>query len=118
MSTYDGDKRAWNWEKYIARNVKYHIILGNLMKYGFQGLDPGSKGQYLLSGIRSDKFSKAVTIVRVHPDKYKKDFNAVVTFLTIDKKVPTPSVELASVTQTRPAKQQKTFTVMALSKGR
>ena len=42
MSTYDG-KKAWNWEKYVACHVKYHIILGNLMHYGYQGLDPGLK---------------------------------------------------------------------------
>ena len=48
--------------------------------------------------------------VRAHPDKYKKDFDAVVAFLTkyIDNRAPTPSVKVASVTQTRPAKQQKT----------
>ena len=34
-STYDGEKRAWNWEKYVARYVKYHIILGDLMEYGY-----------------------------------------------------------------------------------
>ena len=79
MSTYDGDKRAWNWEKYIAHHVKYHIILGNLMDYGYQGLDSGSKGQYL-SGIRSDKLFTAVAAVRAHPDKYKKDFD--IAFLT------------------------------------
>ena len=41
MSTYDVEKRAWNCEKYVAHHVKYHIILGNLMEYGYQGLDPG-----------------------------------------------------------------------------
>ena len=42
-SMCDSEKRAWNWEKYVACHVKYHIILGNLMEYGYQGLDPGSK---------------------------------------------------------------------------
>ena len=36
-------KKAWTWEKYVAQHVKYHIILGNLMEYGYQCLDPGSK---------------------------------------------------------------------------
>ena len=54
--------------------------------------------------------STAVAAVRAHPDKYEKDFDAVVAFLTqyIDKKAPTPSVKVASVTQTRPAKRLKT----------
>ena len=43
MSMYDSEKRAWNWEKYVAHHVKYHIILVNLMEYGYQGLDPGLK---------------------------------------------------------------------------
>ena len=34
-STNDREKVAWNWEKYVACHVKYHIILGNLMEYGY-----------------------------------------------------------------------------------
>ena len=56
--------------------------------------------------------STAVTAARAHPDKYEKDFDAVVAFLTqyIDEKAPTPSIKVAPVTQTRPAKRQKTST--------
>ena len=35
MSTYNSKKKAWNWEKHAAQHVKYHIILGNLMEYGY-----------------------------------------------------------------------------------
>ena len=68
------------------------------------------KVQYLLNSIRCDKLSRAVAAIRAHPDKYKIDFDAVVTLLTqyIDKRAPAPSVKVASVTQTRPAKRQKT----------
>ena len=57
--------------------------------------------------------SIAVTRVRAHPDKYEKDFNAVVAFLTqyIDKKAPTPSVKVASVGHNRSAKWQRTSTI-------
>ena len=63
-----------------------------------------------LNGIRCDKLSTAVTAVKVHSDKCKKDFDAVVAFLTqyIDKSSPTLSVMVVSVTQNRPAKWQKT----------
>ena len=93
---------------YIALHVKYHVILGNLIEYGYQGLDPGLKVPYLLKGIRCDKLSTAITTVRAHPDKYEKDFHMVVTFLTqnINKRAPTLSVKVASVDQTRPAKRQ------------
>ena len=62
--------------------------------------DPGSKVRYQLNGIRCDKLSTAVATVMAPPDKYKKDFDAVVTFHTqyIDKRAPTPSVKVASVT--------------------
>ena len=68
--------------KYVACHVKYHIILRNLMEYGYQGLDPGLKVRYLLNDIRCDKLSTAVVTVRAHPDMYEKNFNTVVTFLT------------------------------------
>ena len=64
--------------------------------------------------------STEVAAVRAHPDKYKKGFDAVVAFLTqyIDKRAPTPSVKVASVTQTRPAKQQKTSASHGTFKGK
>ena len=64
--------------------------------------------------------STAVAAVRVHPEKYKKDFNAVVTFLIqhIDKRAPTLSVKVASVTQTSHVQWQIPELVMALSKKR
>ena len=119
MSMYDGKKKALNWEKYVAWHVKYHIILGNLMEYGYQGLDPGSKVWYLLNGIKCNKLSTSVATVRAHPDKYEKDFNAVVTFLIhyINKRTPTLSVKVASVSQNRPAKQQKMGTTHGTFKG-
>ena len=69
------------------------------MEYGYQGHDPGLKVQYLFNGKMCDKLFTAVTAVRAHPDKYKKNFDAVVTFLIqyINKRAPTPSVKVASV---------------------
>ena len=63
-----------------------------------------------MNGIWCDKLSTAVTTVKAHQDRYEKDFDAVVTFLPqcIDKRAPTPSMKVAFVTQTRPAKRQKT----------
>ena len=68
--TYDREKKAWNGETCVAWHVNYHIILDKLMQYGYHGLDPGSKVQYLLNGIRCDKLFKAVATVRAHHDKY------------------------------------------------
>ena len=63
--------------------------------------------------------STAVATVRVHPDKYEKDFDAFVAFLTqyIYKKAPTLSVKVASVPQTRSAKWKKTSASCGTFKG-
>ena len=59
-----------------------------------------------MSGIKCDKLSTAVATVRVHPDKYEKDFDALVIFLTqhINKRAPTVHVKVVSVMQIRHAK--------------
>ena len=56
-------------------------ILSKLEGYGYQGLDAGSKVHYLLNGIRCD-LSTAFTTVKSHPEKYEKDSDAVIIFLT------------------------------------
>ena len=56
----------------------------------------------------------------VHPDKHEKDFIAIVTFLFqyINKIAPTPSVKVASLVQSRPAKWQKTSATHGTFKGK
>ena len=94
----------------IGKSMLQNMSSTIFMEYCHQGLDLGLKVWYLLNGIRCDKLSTAVAAVRVHPDRYKKNFDKVVSFLTqyIDKKALTPSVKVASVAQTRPVKWQKT----------
>ena len=58
MLTYDGEKKAWNCEKYVSQ----HIIFENLTEYEYQGLNTGSKVYYLLNGIRC---KKVVAIMKV-----------------------------------------------------
>ena len=74
----------------------------------------------MLNGIRYNKLSNAVAAVRVHPDKYEKNFDAVVAFLSqyIEKKPPMPSMKVASVCQNRPTKQQKTNTTCGTFQGK
>ena len=62
----------------------------------------------------------AVVAVRVHPGKYEKDFDAVVTFHSqyINKRLPTPSEKVASVGQNRPTKWKKTDATHGTLKGK
>ena len=64
--------------------------------------------------------STAVATAMAHPDKYKKDFDTIVAILTqyIDKRVPTPSVMVAYVGHSRPAKRQKTSATCGTFKGK
>ena len=74
-STYDGKKKACNWEKYVSYHVKYHIIFENLKGYWYQGLEPGTKIDHLLNGIRCNKMSTEVTIIKARPERCEKDFD-------------------------------------------
>ena len=64
--------------------------------------------------------STAVTTVRAHPDKYEKNFDAIVTFLSqyINRKAQIPSVKVASVNQRRPTKWQNTSVLHGTFKGK
>ena len=86
------------------------MILENIMEYEYQGLDPATKLHHLFKGIMCDKLSTAVAIVKAHPDRYEKDFDTLVTYLSqyVEKLRPIMSVNVVSVTQSRPAKRQKT----------
>ena len=73
-----------------------------------------------LNGIRCVKFSTAVTTLRAHPDRYEKDFDAVIAILAqyINKRAPTLSVKIVSLGQNRPAKWQRTSTTSGAFKGK
>ena len=66
MSTCNRKKETWNWEKYVAQYIQCYIILGNLIEYGYQDLDPELKDLYLLNGIRNEMLYTAVATVRTH----------------------------------------------------
>ena len=63
--------------------------------------------------------SMVVITVKVHPDKYEKDFDAVVAFLTqyINKRAPILSVKVASFRTDLPRGKRPALP-MALSKER
>ena len=52
-SSYQGERHRWNFEKFVRRQVEQHEILNGLTKYGYSGIDDGSKVRYLLGGIKT-----------------------------------------------------------------
>ena len=50
-TTYSGEKRNWNFEKYIKVHADQHAILEGLVDYGYAGIDEQSKVRHLLKMI-------------------------------------------------------------------
>ena len=82
VSTYDCEKKGWNWEKLVSCNVKYHVSLENLKAYGYHGFDIGMKVHHLLNGISHNRLLNLITVVHANHDKFERDFNRVVVYLS------------------------------------
>ena len=65
-----------------------------------------------------DRLSTVVAAVRAHPEKYKKDFDTVVAFLSQNIDTKAPTLKVASITQTRPANRQKSSTSCGAFRGK
>ena len=63
------------------------------------------KVHHLLNGIMCDKISAAISSVKTHPKRYKKDFDAVVACLShYVENMDQQHVKVASIAQNRMAK--------------
>ena len=52
-TTYSGETKRWNFEKYVGMHVDQHTILQGLTQYGYSEIDPRSKVRYFLGGIKT-----------------------------------------------------------------
>ena len=48
-SSYQGKRHRWNFKRFVCMQVEQHKILNGLTKYGYSGIDDGSKVRYLLA---------------------------------------------------------------------
>ena len=58
-SSYHGEKRRWNFEKYIRMHQDQHMILQSLVQHGYAGIDERSKVRHLLDGIKTNELDTA-----------------------------------------------------------
>ena len=42
-SHYDGEKKSWDWDKYVAIHKEQHTIIESLVDNGYSGMDKGTK---------------------------------------------------------------------------
>ena len=55
-STYNGEKRRWNFEAYVRLHTEQHAILSDLEDHGvYKGLDGRSKVRMLINGIKTSE---------------------------------------------------------------
>lgn len=78
VTTYDGEKRGWNFEKYVRVHVDQHTILTNLTQHGYAGLDEGSKVRKFLKGIKGTNLDSVKAQILATPG-LNQDFAGCVT---------------------------------------
>jgi hypothetical protein len=58
---YQGEKKRWNFEKYVRTHVDQHSILSGLTEHGYAGIDEGSKVRLFVDGIRTNALDSVKT---------------------------------------------------------
>ncbi len=76
-TTYSGEARRWNFEKYVRTHVEQHTILEELTRHGYSGIDDRSKVRYLVDGIRTSSLDSVKAQVYASAD-LRADFQACV----------------------------------------
>jgi dihydroorotate dehydrogenase len=77
-TTYSGEKRRWNFEKFVKVHVDQHTIIEGLVEHGHSGIDERSKVRHLMDAIRTDKLDSVKATILSNP-ALKSQFQQVVT---------------------------------------
>ena len=52
-TSYSGEKRRWNFEKYVKTHVDQHVILTDLVDHGYSSIDDRSNVQHIMAAINT-----------------------------------------------------------------
>jgi hypothetical protein len=66
-TAYHGEKRRWNFEKFVRIHVDQHQILNGLVQHGYSGIDERSKVRLLLNGIKTRSLDIVKTTIMADP---------------------------------------------------
>ena len=61
--TYVKEMRNFTFETYIIKTVEQHVILEGLTKYGYQGINDGTKVHLFLEGIMAPELEVVKTCI-------------------------------------------------------
>lgn len=53
-TVYHGEKKRWNFERYVRTHVEQYTILDGLVQYGHSGIDQRSRVRHLNAGIKTN----------------------------------------------------------------
>ena len=105
-SHYDGDKKGWDCDKYVALHKEQHAIIESLTGYGYIWIDNGTDVCHFLQGIKSTELETTANVVQVQPEKCDADFDVTVSYLglMIMKKGSTMQSVYIAKTMSKPVK--------------
>ena len=100
-TVYNGEKRRWDFEKYVNTHKQQHSVLEGLTEHGYVGIDPPSKVGYLLDGIQTNQFDGIMSEERL----VRSDFDSCVTLYQdyirqTSKTTGNPTVNISSMNKT------------------
>jgi hypothetical protein len=76
-TSYTGEKRRWNFEKYVRTHIDQHSILEGLKEHGYAGIDERSKVRHLIAGIKVASMDAVKTRI-LSDETLRSDFDACV----------------------------------------
>ena len=62
-SHYDGEKKGWDWDKYVTLRKEQHTIMKHMVDHGNSGIDDGTKACHFLQRIKSTELEAAVNVI-------------------------------------------------------
>ena len=77
-TAYQGEKKRWDFERYVRQHVDQHSVLQGLTEHGYSGIDARSKVRHLIAGIKTDKLDSVKAQILGSP-ALRVDFDACMT---------------------------------------
>jgi hypothetical protein len=100
---YHGEKRRWNFERYVKVHTDQHAILQGLVEHGYAGIDERSKVRHLVAGIKTNMMDPVKTWI-MSDTRLRTDFAACVNLFQdyihqTRAAIPLQDVQVAAVHQ-------------------
>ena len=99
-SSYHGEKRHWNFERYVRMHQDQHTILQSLVQHRYTGIDERSKVRHLLDWIKTNEWDTAKGQIWASP-VLQTNFDDCVTlfqdFINNKKTATTRTFTIASI---------------------